>query len=454
MGKDRAVIAESPSREYQDVGFPLERRSDNQLNHDEIDLFELLLVIWKGRLKVAIVVAFFVILGLAYVYTATQWFETNFKVSLVKKGALFEVNNSELVKMSPGAALQAIRRKLLSAENFNDFYNKEPDAQTFLPLPEGVEADRYSYAVFKNQISEVEIKAKKEELGNPRTLFQLKLSYPEAVEGDKLLLAYLAWTEQVIKLELASSFEEARDNELLLNQRSMQKALYEYLKDAEITEALALEDYKFKRLVLRDQLEALKSQLIKKNQQRIIVLSENISIARRLGFKKPTTPANEKEVKSVAQASASGVEIVNSEGDGLDKLPLYYRGFESLEAEKTELQNRTKDNFPSAALADIEHKIALLENDRELERIKTRQQPQAFIKNYVALEKRNAHLSVLSLDESKVVLFELDSKPMVSSVPVKPKRVLIVALSLIVGLMMGVLLVLIISARNNRKVTP
>ncbi len=451
MGKDRAVIAESPSREYQDVGFPLERRSDNQLNHDEIDLFELLLVIWKGRLKVAIVVAFCVIFALAYVYTATQWFETNFKVSLVKEGALFEVNNSELVKMSPGAALQAIRRKLLSAENFNDFYNKEPDAQTFLPLPEGVEADRYSYAVFKNQISEVEIKAKKEELGNPRTLFQLKLSYPEAVEGDKLLLAYLAWTEQVIKLELASSFEEARDNELLLNQRNMQKALYEYLKDAEITEALALEDYKFKRLVLQDQLEALKSQLIKKNQQRIIVLSENISIARRLGFKKPTTPANEKEVKSVAQASASGVEIVNSEGDGLDKLPLYYRGYESLEAEKAELQNRTKDNFPSAALADIEHKIALLENDRELERIKTRQQPQAFIKNYVALEKRNAHLSVLSLDESKMALFELDSKPMVSDGAVKPKKVLIVVLALFVGLMMGILLVLIISASKNRK---
>ena len=452
MGKDRAVIAESPSREYQDVGFPLERRSDNQLNHDEIDLFELLLVIWKGRFKIAFVAGFCAILGMAYAYTATQWFETGFKISLVEESALFEVNNSELVEMSPDTALQTIRRKLLSAENFNYFYNKEPDAQNFLPLPEGVEADRYSYAVFKNQISEVEIKVKKEELANPKTSFQFKFSYPEAVEGDKLLLAYLAWTEQVIKLELVSSFESARDNELLLNQRNMQKALNEYVKDAEITEARALEDTKFKRLVLQDQLEALKSQLIKKNQQRIIVLSENISIAKRLGFKKPTTPANEKEVKSVAQASASGVEIVNSEGDGLDKLPLYYRGYESLEAEKAELQNRTKDNFPSTALADIEHKIALLENDRELERINTRQQPQAFIKNYVALEKRNTHLSALGLDESRVVLFKLDSKPMASNAPVKPKKVLIVGLALFVGLMMGVLLVLILSASKNRKV--
>ena len=452
MGKDRAVIANSPSRQLQDAGFSDDRRSSYQSANDEVDLFELLLVIWKGRFKIALVAGLCAILGMAYAYTAKQWFETGFKISMADENALFEVNNSELVDMTPDAALQEMRRKLLSAENFSDFYIKEPVAQGFLPLPEGVEADRYSYAVFKNQISEVEIKVKKEELGNPRTSFQLKLSYSEAVEGDKLLLAYLAWTEQVIKLELASSFEGARENELLLNQRNMQKALSEYVKDAEVTEARALEDAKFKRLVLQDQLEALKSQLIKKNQQRIIVLSENISIARRLGFKKPTTPANEKEIKSVAQASASGVEIVNSEGDGLDKLPLYYRGYESLEAEKAELQNRTKDNFPSTALADIEHKIALLENDRELERINTRQQPQAFIKNYVALEKRNTHLSALGLDESKVVLFELDSKPMASNAPVKPKKVLIVGLALFVGLMMGVLMVLILSASKNRKV--
>jgi len=149
--------------------------------------------------------------------------------------------------------------------------------------------------------------------------------------------------------------------------------------------------------------------------------------------------------------SSSGVEIINSEYSGLDKLPMYYRGYESLEAEKIELNNRKKDKFPSAAIVDMEKQLALLEKDREIEKLLSRENPHAFIKEYVALEKRNAHLNTLEINVDSVELYELDAKPMAGQRSIKPKKKLILVLAAFVGLMMGTLLVLIQGASRKRK---
>jgi len=92
-----------------------------------------------------------------------------------------------------------------------------------------------------------------------------------------------------------------------------------------------------------------------------------------------------------------------------------------------------------------------LEKDREIEKLLSRENPQAFIKEYVALEKRNAHINTLEINVDGVELYELDAKPMASQRSIKPKKMLILVLAAFVGLMMGTLLVLIQGASRKRK---
>jgi len=453
MSPKEARAVESQSRQYEDARFPVGGIEPAQSGHDEIDLFELMQTIWHGRLIIALVALVCILLGAAYAFTATQWFETNFKISASKPEVFYDVNNSELVKVTPQKALQEVRQRLLSAENFKEFYLESSVAQELLMLPENATKEQFAYSVFDSQIAEIVMKIKKGEDKPLNPFVEFKYTYPELVEGEQLLAAYLSWSDALVRSEWVATFNKARENELLLNQKKMQKMLNEYNKDIEIKGVQSSESYKYKRIVLQDQLRALKDLLIKKNQQRVLVLSENISIAKRLGFKKPTTPADVKEIRSSSPVSSSGVEIINSEYSGLDKLPMYYRGYESLEAEKIELNNRKKDKFPSAAIVDMEKQLALLEKDREIEKLQNRETPQAFIKEYVALEKRNAHLNTLQIEVDDVALYELDSKPMASQKSIKPKKLLILVLAAFLGLMMGTLLVLIQGASKKRKAT-
>ena len=453
MSPKEARVVESPSRQYEDARFSVEGMAAAQSGHDEIDLFELMETIWQGRLKIALVALLCILLGAAYAYTATQWFKTNIKISDGKAEALFDVNNSELIKLSPSEAVQKIRKKLISAENFKDFYLNSTIAQELLVPPVNISKERYAYSVFGGQFEEVVIKLKKGEEKPVDTFIEFNFTYPKDVNGAELLNTYLFWTDGLVKSELLASFDVSRDNQLLLNQRKMQKMLNEYSKDFQIKEIRSTESYKYKRIILQDELKALKVQLIKKNQQRVLVLEENIAIAKKLGYKKPTSPTDVKELKDVRPVGAAGVEINNGEYSWLDKLPLYYRGYESLQAERTELNKRQLNKFPSASIVDMEKKLALLEGDREIEKLQNREKPEAFINDYVALEKRNTHLNSLEISVDNIELYELNARAVASQASIKPKKLLILVLAAFVGLMMGTLLVLIQGVSKKREAT-
>ncbi len=450
MNPTEARAIGSRKSQSEDAGFPIEGYVERQVR-DEVDLFELLQSIWQGRLKVTLVVFLFVALGAAYAFTAKEWFETDFNISANKVDALFDINNSELINISPEAALKEVRRKLNSAENFKDFYLQSTMAQNLLVPLGNISKVQYAYAVFNSQIYEEVKKVKKDDVRSSYLNFEYKFIYPKGVEGGELLSAYLYWSEEVVQHELLDTFKANRDNQLALNQRKMQKMLSDSERDVEVAIIRSAESYKYDRIILQDQLKALKVQLFKKNQQRISLLGENISIAKRLGFKKPTTPSDVKEVKNSKLVSSAGVEIINSEYSGLDKLPMYYRGYESLEAEKLELDKRQKDTYPSSAIIDMEKKLALLDKDRDLEKLQNREKPGAFLDEYIALEKRNDYLNTLKIKVKGVELFSLNSKPMVNKGAIKPKKLLILVLSALVGLVLGTLFVLIQASAKRRK---
>ena len=452
MNSTKALAIESPDSQSEGARFPVEDFLGGS-PHDEIDLFELLQTIWQGWLKIALITLLCVAFGGAYAYTATQWFEVNVRIGATKSDGLFGINNSELIKISPAQAMESIRRKLVSAENFKDFYIDSEVAQELLMPPENITKEQYAYAVFNGQFKEVVMGAKRGEVDSVDAFIEFNFTYPSPIDGASLFNAYVLWSDSRLKDELVGRFARNRDNELVLNDREMQEMINGYNRDNEVKVIRSAENYKYKRIILQDELKALKIQLIKKNKQRVLVLDENIAIAKRLGYKKPTSPTDAKEFKGLRPVSNAAVEINNGGYSWLDKLPIYYRGFESLEAEKIELNKRQQEKYPSAAIVDMEKQLALLERDREIERLLGRTRPTAFIDGYIALEKRNSYLNMLQIDVGSAELYELIARPVAGSKLVKPKKLLILVLAGFVGLMLGVLIVLIQNAVRKRKVS-
>ena len=409
---------------------------------DEIDLFELVQTLWEAKLQIILIGLLFVVIGGAYAFLSTPIYDSEFKITLSKESNLYAINDSELVVLTPESSLALVREKLLSAENFADFYAL--NAPRFPLKPDTLSDTQFAYEIFSKNIKLIEPKGKK---GDQLDVYLgLNYQYPAGIEGYTLLNDYLNWTTINIKNELKDDFLSLRENQIKVNQKKLDQILVTYDRNVESKITRLKEQDQFQRKELLDKLAALKDKLMSENQQKVLVLNENIAIARELKFKKPTSPSDAKE-----QLGSANSEVIKAEFSAMDKLPLYFRGYESLEAEKAELLKRTKDNFPSDQITELERQIALTKNNREIEKLLARDKPKMFLDSYLELEQKNNYLAQLEMREMDARLYVMQSKALTPIKPIKPKKLLILVLSGLLGGMFAVFFVLVRSAMRNRQ---
>ena len=416
-----------------------------QDNKDEIDLLDLLAALWAGRVKIISFALVFAVLAAAYALTATKWYESEFKVKTAEPYELSGVNNSELVKISSTGVLNQLKEKLFSPEHFFKYYQTPEVMAAFNKKPEALSAQQYAYSLFSNNIKMLEPKAIKKGSTAAAPFVGLRLTFSEGVEGDELLLGYLYWTSQLLKADMIKLFEFKRNSELIHNTKKMDKILSEYKVTTQNQIQRLEEADRFKLNELNDQLTALRTKLVKQNKKHIQILDENISIAKKLKIQNPSTPSDFRKNQKVEG------EVFRAEFSSMDKQPLYYRGYESLAAEKAELIKRTKNNYPSNEIVEIERQIEMLKENREIEKLLDRKNPAAFLGDYEKLQKRNAYLNTLAIDVQTANLYQLDTFPLPPVAPIKPKKMLIVALSIILGGFIGVMYVLLSGSIKVRR---
>ena len=152
---------------------------------------------------------------------------------------------------------------------------------------------------------------------------------------------------------------------------------------------------------------------------RLEFLSEQALIARKLGVSKNTLEAQ--------TFSATNGIVANVQSD----TPFYLRGFEAIEKEIELIKGRENKSAFITGLLELEKAKRDLLQDKTLERA----------------ERLFADTPVLSKDDFAAVEMEVFATEIES----KSKRSLILALSLVLGGMLGVLFVLIRSAMRKRK---
>lgn len=152
---------------------------------------------------------------------------------------------------------------------------------------------------------------------------------------------------------------------------------------------------------------SLRSTALQRRQDRIAVLQEALAVAKAVGLDTP-------------QVTAGRTSSSDELAEFVDGSLTYMRGAKAIEAELHVLEGRVSDD--------------------------------PFIPELRALQEERSFLSHIEIDPDNVAVFTLDSAAELPQTPIKPRKMLIVALGVVLGGMLGVFVALVrLLVRKNRN---
>lgn len=403
------------------------------LPSDEVDLFELFHAIWKQKKWVIGCTILAGLLGVGYAYLSPKVYQIS---SVLRPAAINELdalNRSEVYKLPPADALAKVGSQLESYEARLDFFRANPALFEAFQQP-GRSLEQSFEAFNGSAINLVLPDPKKSD--SPNSYLRLEMQYPDGLDGVAILNGFVAYAIARQRKQVGADLKVIVNNRLneLKGKIDAARANYETGKASKI--ARLLEADKIKRAQLQDELTALRLQMKLQRGSRLAELDEAISIAKSIGIKNPTTPS-----AMGADALNGSSPVVRTEVTN-QKVPLYFLGTEALEAERAALVRRTNDDFTNNRIAEIGKELRMLDVNREVEVLNGRKDEDMFLQDVEPLWAEEARLRGLNIDMSMLKLVTVDRLALEPLGPIKPRKSLIIALSLVAGLMFGILLAL------------
>lgn len=185
---------------------------------------------------------------------------------------------------------------------------------------------------------------------------------------------------------------------------------------------------------MEDELTALRLELKNQRLNRLEKLNEAIYIATELGIKNPTI------LNSLSQDQQQRINsnVIRAEINSQNKDPLYFMGTRALLAEKEILSVRESDDFMNPRIAQIYKELELLKNNRRIEMLLARDNQKLFLESNAQIRSEIARINELKADLGNLRLVRVDQLAVEPVAPIRPKRLLVLALGLVLGLMAGV----------------
>ncbi len=401
--------------------------------NDEIDLVELFRALWRQKVLIVGITLLVTALAACYAFLATPYFETRTYLRPVPQSNLDQLNETGIYKLTPEEAINRVASGLSSYDNRLDFFMN--NQELFPNIRDDSDRLEQAFAEFNEESFEMLFPDPKR-TDNRSAFVGLKLTYPEGVAGASVVNAFVAFVLDLERREIAEDVESLISNRLASLEMNIeaQRANYNASKEAKI--ATLLENDALKRAQLQDELSTLRDELKTRRTNRIQQLNEAISIAESLAIRKPTSPT------AMSDSARGNTQVIRTEVTNRET-PLYFMGTEALTAERDALVGRKSDDFIEPRIAEIRSELAMLENNREVEILRSREGEDLYLSNLAELREEAARLKGIKLDTDRLRLVRLDQPALESSNPVKPKKAMILALGLVLGGMIGVFVALV-----------
>lgn len=272
----------------------------------------------------------------------------------------------------------------------------------------------------------------------------MEMRYVKGESGPEILNGLVAFALDQQRNQISNDLKVIIGNRLAEMDARIKSARAVYDVDKEGKIAVFQEADNLKRSELQDELKALKVKLKILRDNRIAQLDEAISIARSLGLKKPSTPSSLADQGSTS-GSVMRTEITNQQ------IPLYFFGTEVLEGERNALVRRASDEFSDPRIAEIRKELLLLSNNRKIEMLNNRTNDDLFLSGLEALRVERMRLENINTELSDLKLVDVDRTASAPAKPVRPKKLIIIAVGLALGAAFGVILVLMRNALLLRR---
>lgn len=401
-------------------------RTVNGNSNDEIDLRELIRSLWDQRWVIVGVAAFVALVAALYAFLATPYYRVQSILRPVEMGVLDSLNATEVYELKPLEALARVSGGLSSYGNRLEFF--QSNQALFTDLAQQGLTPEQAFEAFNSEAFSMLYPDPKKNQGE---FVGLALVYPDAMDGVSVVNEFVAYVLQKERGRVADDLAVVIANRKAnIEQRiDAARASYQARKEAEI--ATLLEEAALKKARLEDELRAVRAELKIRRENRLSVLAEAIRIARSLGIRKPTTPTAMADVGEGIRTEITSREI-----------PLYFMGVDALEAEREVLHARSSDDFMEPRISEIQKELDMLQHNRQVEVLQQRQDEDLYLKELAGLREEAARLQGINFDASTLQLARLDQPAQQPMVRLKPKRMLILAIGIVLGGMLGIFVAL------------
>jgi len=406
---------------------------------DEIDLFELFESLWKEKVLIVAITFVITLLGGGYAFLAKPTYEVSVKLNPQASEAaqiLSGLSFGDSLKISVDNYVRFIESPAFLEALYNQGYFDELFGKK---KPDSAEAALRGIAgLFKvNQLGD-----KKQASIYP---YEVLLLVSDPLVGEHLLNQVLSLADNQLSYDARSKYDSLKANRItrLLKQKQTLEAELLAKRNDEITrleeaDQLALREFE-------EQLKIKTASYFEGLSDRMKSLEEAIAIAKSLNLVEPV--ALDRLVRKNERLGANQVvEVVSASKDD----PLYMRGTRLLSAELGQLRSRPKDYMPDPEIKKIKDDIEALRLNNKVEILKSRKSDESFNETLQSIRAELAKLQAESFPDNLQFQFA-NGKAIAGSSPIKPKKLLILALSVVIGGLVGIVVALVNSTRKKRQ---
>ena len=416
---------------------------------DEIDLFLLFETIWDGKWLIVAITAVATLLGGLFAFTRPSEFVSTTDIRPITTAQMSEYSANNSLGFFQ---IERAQLRNLLIEQLQQRAVLEQSIRKF----ELVNRDSFeSNEAYEEKIvqlaASIELLQPDPDGKTPRFDWQLTFEGTEEKEWlQALVFAQHQATEHVLEL-LTERFKNAVS--VAQQQRSFQlEDLDAQIDSAKLDYDAFIQNFELERSQkiedLNTKLANARADYQRKTQDRLAFLTEQAAIARQLGVAKSTLEAQ-------TFATPNGVlASVKSE------IPFYLNGYEAIEKEIELIDSREETDAFVSGLFELQSELRALEQDQTLARAESNKE---FLEEVLELERQKRVIEQDKTIQRAQELFAttpianpdrfvaVQMNVLGSDIQSKSKRMLIVALSVVLGGMIGVLYVLIRSGMRNRK---
>lgn len=407
---------------------------------DEIDLMELFSELWRQRWMVVQVAGGIFLLALLYVFFGPKSYEVDAGVLPPDVSAMAALSAPGVEPVSPDSVYNVFVENLISPDVYLQVANQtDGGLKSYFYDDEGVS----NTDVLKDIKDSISIDLPKEPK-NKLLVDNAKLTRFSFMAADPKI-SY-AFVNNVVKAADAMTVAKIRNDILAELNRDIGNKQKEFaLKDQALNEE---KESEIERLLeqdrkniseIDDQINSLKEKAQADRESRIVRLTESLGIAKKLGIKTPVNPSDYQ--KTALQANAK-IDVASSEPSG------YWLGTKILSAEIAALRSRKDDAAYVSELTDLRKKLKLLATNERVNMLKSRKNNLPFSEDLRTLnsEIETLKVAVAKIMKAKFDVFKYTEKPIIPSRPVKPKKLLVLFLALVLGVIVGIAAALLRSA--------